>query len=541
MINHPNRKKTAVSATGKPKGRSRTPAANKTVASLAYNHARDYPIFEKSVIASFQQHGATPFCTDATGLWDAYLDNLPKDRQTHVCHACRRFIENYGHLAVLDENGSQISLMWNAYAGMPVFYLPAVNVMRDMVQRAKITGPFYSSDKKWGLPVTGDWTHLHVIPPPEMLWKDRKLSAGQQMAAKREDFGTLARALADYDEQMLDEGLRVLSAKLLDRSEKFIPHMEWLRDLRARIRGVRGNRRNNLIWAAVAGAPAGWCSPRSGMIGTLLEDIRSGKTFDQIKKGFNAKVEGDVYQRPQAPPSAGNIKQAEKIVEKLGIARSLERRFARLDEVRKIWMPHDIKPVAKPGGGVFSHLQPKGNDRLPAIDLPPRIMTWAKFSTEILPTAEAIDFQVPMHGNFIAMTTAVHSDAPPILQWDKEDDRYPVSSYLYVGGSSARHWGLTGGHWNKVTAIVPDPGAKHQRVALILEGAVDKRESGSAIFPENLISDLHEIRATIEAHSRSVNLTGIEEASACGYAIPSGTLRVIRAGVPEPIFIDRWD
>lgn len=30
------------------------------------------------------------------------------------------------------------------------------------------------------------------------------------------------------------------------------------------------------------------------------------------------------YQRPQAAPSAGNVAQAERIVEKLGIANSLE-------------------------------------------------------------------------------------------------------------------------------------------------------------------------------------------------------------------------
>jgi hypothetical protein len=69
------------------------------------------------------------------------------------------------------------------------------------------------------------------------------------------------------------------------------------------------------------------------MIGTLLEDIHVGLPFDDFKAKFAAKMHPLQYQRPQAAPKVGAIAQAEKLVEQLGIVRSLKRRFARLDDL----------------------------------------------------------------------------------------------------------------------------------------------------------------------------------------------------------------
>ena len=73
------------------------------------------------------------------------------------------------------------------------------------------------------------------------------------------------------------------------------------------------------------------------MIGTLLEDLATGMDFATVSARFAAKMHPLKYLRPQAAPRAGNIADAEKIVAKLGIARSLERRFARIDEIETLW------------------------------------------------------------------------------------------------------------------------------------------------------------------------------------------------------------
>ena len=135
--------------------------------------------------------------------------------------------------------------------------------------------------------------------------------------------------------------------------------MQWFRDLYDLPKGRAGE---NLLWRAVAEAPAGYCHPKSAVTGSLLEDVAAGMAFKDIARRFNAKVAPLAYQRPQAAPSASNVQQAEKIVAQLGIAPSLERRFARLDEVQVLdWVPSAYKMPAE-AAGVFGASEDEGRD-----------------------------------------------------------------------------------------------------------------------------------------------------------------------------------
>ena len=80
---------------------------------------------------------------------------------------------------------------------------------------------------------------------------------------------------------------------------------------------------------------------------------------------------------------------------------------------------------------------------------------------------------------------------------------------------------------------------------LILDSAVDSRNESSSLFPEIMRDDLHQIRAVVEAHSRSSRLGGKEQASACGYDLRkqhvSCLLRVFADKAWREVQIDRWD
>jgi hypothetical protein len=81
-------------------------------------------------------------------------------------------------------------------------------------------------------------------------------------------------------------------------------------------------------------------------------------------------------------------------------------------------------------------------------------------------------------------------------------------------------------------------------VVAIIEGAVDSHDGGNALFPECLKDDLHGVRATIEAYSRSARLAGRETASACGYDIRKSSancvLQSFSKGSWSTYSIDRW-
>jgi len=503
--------------------------------------------------AQVKAHGPL-FVVDAGDLNAIYLDHFTDeaDRLHHNCSACRHFLRRFGSLAVIAADGELIPALWPV-DGIDPFFAPGVAAMRRAVAAGKVTGVFLNSDATWGTPRTGEWTHFSLQSPH--IHHSRVETAGQAMALKREHFGTLSRGLAEFTPEQVGQALTLLQADALYRTEKVLGPAQFLHDVQTAVANAQGKeRRRNVVWRAVATAPAGFCTPRSSMIGTLLEDISGGLSFEEIKSRFAAKMHPLRYQRPQAPASSGNIEQAEAIVAKLGIGSALRRRFARLDEIETIWRPAPSAPNAPAESGVFGHLR----SGVPAKDAGDMggatiAITWEKFARTVLPMAAAISVRTDGQMNLAALVTAADSEAAPILQWDRDDQRNPVSWYLYHGGSSAIRWGLPIGAWVDVTAVALNPSMwgdkaylRHSASAIfILDGAADQDSRNLCLFPEILRSELHGVRRTIEQFNASRSIEGADEASACGLLVPDGGLghRIrVRTKLGTVNYrIDRWD
>lgn len=488
------------------------------------------------------------FTTGATGLFQAYLDAFPADvRKYHDCHACRDFIERYGGLVTIEADGRTMPAFWHEEdAGAD--YKPSVAALARVVRRSLVTGVFLSREPTWGKPVTGIWHHVSITPPP------RYIGGTEAMAEKRMEHANLCRALAEYRIEHVKQAVTLLKTKSLYGSEKVLGQAEWLLALHeARAVALGGTARSNVVWLAIARAPAGFCHPRSSMIGTLLDDLSSGVAFETAQRNFAAKMDPLQYQRAQVAPTAGNVAQAEKLFAELGLAPALRRRFARLEEVvhAAIWVPVAAPP--KPAGGVFSHLVPGA--KVEPVNVPTTVISWEKFARSVLPGAESVELLIEpgYYNSFGALVTAVDPEAPPLLQWDIPTQRNPVCWYMYAKGSPPERWSLTGG-WARVTAIVrqpnlwhrPDDFAHHGRgVVLLLEGARDTASEQLALFPNQLRSELHGVRATIEAFSKAGKLEGADQASACGLFLQEqaayrATVRVKVGDVQLSYRLDRW-
>lgn len=493
------------------------------------------------------------FTTDAGDIWEAYLHSFPEghERQYHNCHACRQFIQRFGSLVTIDKAGFTSPAMWRTESA-PYPYQKAVSNMATRVRRAKVTGVFMSSESTWGIPTTGNWHHFAVRPHPSMIFHRTIQTAGQAMAEKREDFKTVIHALTEFNKSYTATAVRLLKSDSLYRSEKVLGQAEWLHNIHIARDDTYNTNKANIVWRAIATAPAGFCHPRSSMIGTLLEDIAAGKDYTEVARAFAAKMHPLQYQRPQAAPTAGAIAAAEKIVAQLNASGSLARRFARLDEVQALWRPID-RGFTQRSAGVFSHLQPKGM-ATHTMSIPAQTMTWEKFQRTVLPTAEQIEFKTQANGPYTALVTAVNADAPPILQWDNEGARNPVSWYFWNGGSTSGSFCLPAEQLITVDAITFKPsmwngGHEHQGkgVMLVLSGARETRNAGNALFPEILKSEFHGIRSVIEDYSRAATIEGMQQPHAAGIMFSKGNsdwnayLRVWTSGHPMDYRLDRWD
>lgn len=482
-------------------------------------------------------------------LFDLYLEELPPaDRQHHNCSACRHFMRDYGNLVTVRDDGTLRSVFWST-GKSPNLYGTAAWVLNKAVRAGRIEGVALPSVRVWGTAITGPWTHFAAVPPADVLHTHGpERNRSQAEAAKLHDYQTLQAALGDFTQPMVQQAFTLLSSGAMYQSERFIGPMRFLMDrVEERQRVRHGEYRNNLVWRAVATAPDGFCHPRTTIIGTLLEDLAAGLPYAAVARKFEEKVHPLRYMRPQAAPAAGNIAVAERLVEQLGIASALKRRFARLEEIETLWRPPTPEPEA-PGlaAGVFSHLVAKSE--LPPkspLDIPAQDVTWEKFFRTVLPTARKIEAFVGTGlQNFCALTMQSDPEAKPILQWDSEARRNPFSWYVYVDGSYASQWNLPAANvWVPVTAIAPQPslwdtGAKSEHhgksVLFVLDGCRDTKPAGLALFPVLLQASLHAVRATIEAHSNDGVLEGAAEATACGLRAADGSHSPVMVRVTGP-------
>ncbi len=486
------------------------------------------------------------FTTAVEGLWETYLAAITEpQRQTSNCNTCRDFIERFGGLVMIDDNGLQYSPFWTDNSNVS-------DALKRKAVSARVTGVFKSSVATLGTPVTGPWQHYSVILPPSCLTPPGLLTPTQKSAELSEHYRILTEALIAFNPTHLATALTFLKAEALADSEKFLSRVQWLIDRQADHKEKDQTKRRNLLWKAVAQAPVGFCTPRAGVVGSLLEDIKEGLPIYTIQRKFAAKLNPLEYQRAQAPATVGNIKAAEAAFEKLCLSAALKRRPAILSEINASWGPPQ-KAHDQANNTVFGHLynQPS-KDQL--ISLPTKTMTWVKFRNEVLPEALKLELQAPANGNYSAILTATDPDAPPIMKWDSVDRRNPFSSYVYSGGSPARSWNLSAGSFIEVLALTTQPESWYEQHAhvsqsafFVLAGAKDTRASGLALFNVNLRSDLHPYRATLEAFSTAGVLDLPPDGPlASGLIAHAGhpwgiVLRVTSKQSVSLFKIDRWD
>lgn len=415
---------------------------------------------------------------------------------------------------------------------------------------------FLWNEVQWGVPEAGGFTHLWVEPDPKHRWTSRTQTPGQAMAARREDRRTLEHALGTMPRDTVARAVDMLRAGSLYRADKVLPMASFLLGAHDRVTGKRGEQRNRILWRLVSEAAAGWCSPRGSVLGALVEDLQAGMHAEAVTRRHNERMDPLQYQRPSAPTSAGNVAQAERLFEQLGLAPSLRRRPAAADELVHIWTPR-AKPQDPESSGVFGHLlASQGSpDHQARLTTSPVTMTFTKFRRDVLPRAIEIQARVPARGQFCAFTTAVERDAPPILQWDSEEIRNPFAWYVYANSSPASQWGLSAGRLARVICVSEMPPVWTDRtrwkdygnsVLLVLEGARDSANTSLALFPECLRGELHQVRRTIEAHSRSRKLEPLEDGRqhAAGLRVgdhmPADLTVRTSAGLAS-YSIDRWE
>lgn len=522
-------------------------------------------------------------------LFGLYLHALPPHRrQFHNCHACRRFVNLYGRIVTINAgSGIAASLCWQPAEMQDPDIKVAIEALRRFVESAPVVSLFLDCERTWGTPespkrgASEPWRHMALTPPAAYVTPSE--TNARVIGEHHKDVEGLATALKRYNTNLIQRAISI--TKRCTMHPLLGSQAPWFSIIAKTYRKQPDvNLARNILMAYAAVSPAGWCRLSSTTFGSLLEDLRAGLSDEAAYTKLQAKLDPHVYQRPQAAPAIGNVRAAERLIADAGLEPALHRRYASLVDLKPgiVWQrswPRRRRVVLDSpttGTGVFGDVRVKTRTLSTAsgapLHLPPIIgrFTWARFATDVLPEVRQLWLLVTStRQDYGAFTTAVDPAAPPILRWDHETQRNPVSIYRYISGSHPLDWGLspyttpfaritgvvrTPMHWGGRPALSSAADQFPETVCLVLEHAEDRRTAtaGLALFPEVLHGNLRGIRATIEAFSSQGRLELPPEgaAPACGLfvpidAAPHTNITLIvefqdRPGVHESYLIDRW-
>lgn len=401
-----------------------------------FNETNGYEELLENIKASFaakmKDNIKTPlFRTDATGLFDTFLQYIPDTyKQEYTCRTCQHFVDRFGGLVFIKEDGTTESAIWNV-DNIPGMFQEPIAQMKEIVESANVQDVFVSDYVNLGTFDTNGFHHFSVNLPRIMLNTSRIKKASQVSAEKAEDYGMLKRALEKYSMPNIEQALNILESGSLYRGDSYVGRCKWFKEVKEKISVINNQKAHiNMIWKCAATAPNGFTHISGSMLGTLLNDIVTGYNFDAIKSRFENNMSAENYRRAQSAPTQRAVESAEKTIEKLGLADSLRRRYATLDELPEnefIWKSKEEKKEVKTG--IFSGVQTKavlsneGHSVIPQVT-----MTWDKFRKTILPTVDKLEVKVEGTSHLMGMVTASVPDSENIMNWDN-----PFSWYYQSG------------------------------------------------------------------------------------------------------------
>lgn len=307
-----------------------------------FNETNGYEELLENIKASFaakmKDNIKTPlFRTDATGLFDTFLQYIPDTyKQEYTCRACQHFVDRFGGLVFIKEDGTTESAIWNV-DNIPGMFQEPIAQMKEIVESANVQDVFVSDYVNLGTFDTNGFHHFSVNLPRIMLNTSRIKKASQVSAEKAEDYGMLKRALEKYSMPNIEQALNILESGSLYRGDSYVGRCKWFKEVKEKISVINNQKAHiNMIWKCAATAPNGFTHISGSMLGTLLNDIVTGYNFDAIKSRFENNMSAENYRRAQSAPTQRAVESAEKTIEKLGLADSLRRRYAKSIHMKAI-------------------------------------------------------------------------------------------------------------------------------------------------------------------------------------------------------------
>lgn len=361
-------------------------------------------------------------------LWDTYLSSFPegsnpifRERSHYDCSCCKQFVTGIGNMVSIGEDG-HLKTVWDVDVEGTIFQ-PVANALAEFVERHSIAGVYRHHQRSVGvesnleeLP-SGDvikWDHLYARLPNDLV-----LASGESLGSVNSeivsDYDVLKRTLETITEEAVEIVLDLIDQDSLYRGEEHRYTVATLDKVMDEYKQV--NNKSLFLWKKSRELKRASRFINT-VIGTLLEDISKGVELEDAVKSFESKVAPTNYKRPKSLITQKMIDNAQKKVQELDLTHSLNRRYARAEDIsvnNVLFADRSSRKVMK---DVFDDLKPtagssKSYDKVEEISI-------EDFITKVLPKAETIEVLMENShvNNLFSLVAPEYDAAESLFKWD---------------------------------------------------------------------------------------------------------------------------
>lgn len=369
---------------------------------------------------------------DKDVLWAVYLSSFPegtnkmyRKRREYDCGHCRNFIKTIGGaVAIVD---GKIHTIWEIDTDDVVFQ-PIVDALRTYVESKPIKDIWRHFTNTVGVKSTNEytedkqiikWTHMYTPIPERLL--ERKSDIPTAKAKVRDRKNVFKRSLDEITEEAVDTVLELIASNTLYRGQEWERILKDFRKYQREYNGLSDEEKDTYTWAKAMTIGDVIGRIRNHSIGTLLVNISEGMDLDNAVKVYENVVAPANYKRPKAIFTKKMLEDAKKTVTDLGYMDSLQRRFARLDDITVnniLFCNRDAAPRIQGGLDIFDEMSkevavnPKKFSKVEEISA-------EKFVSDVLPTAKELEvlFENRHKKNMVSLIAPVNKDAKNMMKW----------------------------------------------------------------------------------------------------------------------------
>lgn len=374
---------------------------------------------------------------DKDELWNIYLRSFPtgtnpiyRTNTKYDCSSCRHFIKAIGNLVWIDEETMGAHSIFE-FDTESTIYQPVMNAMATYVVKHPIRDVYFAKERRVGhdydRELIGDeietFHHFYVDIPDRLLYNNardnRFMSIESAKSDRRDSKNVFQRALNEISMDAIDTVLELAKSKTLYRGEEWINALIEFRKSKEEYERIDPDKRDIYAWLMSSKIGYNVARIRNHSIGVLLTDISNEIDLEEAVRKYEAIVAPANYKRPKTIFTKKMLEDAQKKVEELGYMNSLERRFARIDDINV----HDIlfsnKDAAKHiEGNVFDDLMksaktaPKNFSRVEKIKI-------ERFIKDVLPMTNEMEvyFENRHAPNLVSLIAPVHKEAKSMFKW----------------------------------------------------------------------------------------------------------------------------